>query len=76
MKKDTPEKPSRLVYAENLSAAMDRLGLTDSAVGQRVGVSRVTVWRWRTGKQEPLGDYRDQLAKVVGSTVHRLYRAS
>ncbi len=76
MKNTLSEKPSRLIYAENLSAAMDRLGLTDTVVGRRIGVSRVTVWRWRTGKQEPLGDYRDQLAKAVGSTVHRLYRAS
>ncbi len=68
------KKPSALVYAENMSAAMTKLGISDAAIGKKLGVSRVTVWRWRTGKMEPLGCYRDQVAEVLKTTVQRLYR--
>lgn len=73
---NAPQKRlSHDIFAENLETLMQKKDLSDIEVGRRIGVTRTTVWRWRKGKQEPLGTDRDALADALGVPVYRLFRA-
>lgn len=74
--KTAAKKLSHDIFADNLEELMDRQDLSDAELARRIGLSRVTIWRWRSGKQEPLGADRDALAEALGVSVARLYRAS
>ena len=41
-------------------------GLGDGAIAERMGVSRVTVWRWRPGKLMPAAGTLPRLSDVLG----------
>lgn len=45
--------PMRGAWATYALAAREGAGLSRPEMARRVGVDRVTVWRWETGKQRP-----------------------
>ncbi len=73
--KSQPKRFSHDVFKDNLVSLMQKKRFSDADLGRRIGVSRVTIWRWRSGKQEPLGTDRDALASALGVPVCRLYQA-
>lgn len=67
-------RATSVLFHSNLRRYMDALYLSDANLGILLGVSRVTVWRWRKGRREPRGDARDALAKALGVPLDHLYR--
>ena len=55
-----------LTVGERISAAMGRLGLNDSQLARRIGVSRTTIIWWKADKRQRTG------ALAVQVTVFRL----
>ncbi len=65
-----PKKPVRLFIAEWREAK----GLSQEALGGRLGVSDVTVSRWETGKRRPDLDAQAAIAEALGVEVIDLFR--
>lgn len=65
-----PKKPIRLFIAEWREAK----GLSQEALGGRLGVSDVTVSRWETGKRRPDLDAQAAIAEALGVDVIDLFR--
>lgn len=47
---------------------MDSLELTDEALGEKLRVSRNTVWRWRSGERRLYLENLDRIAEAMGLT--------
>ena len=52
--------------------AMDRLDLSQQAIADKIGVSRVTVTKWENGQTEPRGENAVKLAELFGVTPAQL----
>jgi len=50
-----------------IRSGRDRLGLTQSELAERVGVSRLTIVRWETGAMPPSNGKVEQLASTLGT---------
>ncbi len=66
-------KLSSEVLAENIHKFMRKKKISDAKLGLAMGVTRQTVWRWRTGVDEPTSPSRDTVASILGVPVHRLF---
>lgn len=65
-----PRKPIRLFIA----AWREDKGLSQEALGLRLGVSDVTVSRWETGKRRPDLDAQAAIAEALGVEPVDLFR--
>jgi len=54
--------------------ARKKAGLTMAEAAQKIGVSRVTIWMWETGKGNPLFDKLKKMAEVYGCPMADLVR--
>lgn len=66
-----PKIPLRLFLAERREEA----DLTQKEVGDRLGVSDVTISRWETGERRPDLDAQAAYAEAVGCDFVDLYRS-
>jgi transcriptional regulator with XRE-family HTH domain len=57
-----PRRPVRLFIAER----RERAGLTQVQLGDRLGVSGVTISRWETGQRRPDFDAQAAIAEALG----------
>jgi transcriptional regulator with XRE-family HTH domain len=48
-----------------LAEWLEYRGLSDQAVGDRMGIARETVWRWRVGDRRPRHELLIQLAQIL-----------
>ena len=48
--------------------------LTQSAIAEKLGISRTTVAMWETGESLPRADKLPQLAEILGCTVDELLK--
>lgn len=53
---------------KNLEALRKRRGLTQSQVGEQIGISRKTVFNWESGKTSPDSVELESAAKALGVT--------
>lgn len=65
-----PRVPTRLFLAERRNEA----GLTQKQVGERLGVSDVTISRWETGERRPDLNAQAAYAEALGVELPDLYR--
>lgn len=54
---------------EKLSILMELAGENNSSLGRKVGVSDVTIFRWRTGKARPSRKNATKLAEILNVSV-------
>jgi DNA-binding XRE family transcriptional regulator len=52
--------------AISLKAARVNAGLTQADLAEKVGVSKLTYWKWETGKSEPKYTQFKKLCEVCG----------
>jgi len=57
-----------------IRAARERLGLTQAALAQQVGVTRSAVAQWETGRAGQVGGHLAQIAAVLGLGIDHLLR--
>lgn len=55
-----------------LALARDRRGLSQAAAADSIGVTRVTLSAWETGRGEPLATDLQRLARLYGLTLDQL----
>jgi len=55
-----------------LKSYRDRHGLSQAAFGQKVGVDRITVWRWENGKRKPSPTQCELLTNITGIPARKL----
>ncbi len=60
-----------MMTPEQFSALRKRTKLTQGQFAAAVGVNRVTVWRWETGKVEPSPVMIDHVRRVTAALVER-----
>jgi transcriptional regulator with XRE-family HTH domain len=66
----------RATVAVNLDAAIDTKGLTNRALGEKIGSTEHQVWRWRHGKHMPSIETLAALAdELFDGDVSRFYVA-
>lgn len=66
--------PTKQKIARNIDLAISRAGRTNREVGDAIGATEHQVWRWRTGVNEPTGDYKVALAgELFGGDIGLLY---
>jgi len=53
-------------FAVRLRTLREKAGLTPEEVGEKLGVSFVTIYHWEQGKHFPKPDQLPQLAEIVG----------
>lgn len=54
---------------ENLQKAIDAAKETQRSLADKLGVTANTVWRWRSGKQEPDDETKKKIAQFLGVPV-------
>lgn len=52
--------------AISLKAARVNTGLTQTEMAEKLGVSRITYWKWETGKSEPKYTQFMKICEVCG----------
>lgn len=52
--------------AISLKAARVNAGLTQTELAKRLGVSKVTYWKWEAGKAEPKVTQFDRICEICG----------
>mgnify|MGYP003651543131 CR=1 FL=1 len=65
-----PKRPFRLYLAE----WREKVGISQEALGGRLGVSDVTISRWETGKRRPDLDAQAAYAEALGIEPYDLVR--
>jgi transcriptional regulator with XRE-family HTH domain len=60
--------------AETLKRLRERRGLTQAELASRIGVHRVTIATWETGRYRPSIDLLPKLAKALGIQVTELLK--
>jgi len=72
-------------FAQQLRSLREAQGLTVRALAERVGVSKVTIWKWEKGESEPRARLLAPLARALdvvpgqlagGATVARPHDAA
>lgn len=66
-----PAGRPRIIF---LGEWMDSVGLTDEALAEKLGVSRNTVWRWRSGERRLYLETLELIAEMMGMKAADLYR--
>ena len=61
-------------FLENLNALFDETGLNDSQLAKKLGVTSVTIGRWRRGDRIPAFDALDRIAAHFKVPVGSLFR--
>jgi transcriptional regulator with XRE-family HTH domain len=62
-----------MTFGKNLTAAIEKKGLTHDQVAEALDVSRVAVGQWANDKTMPRGDKILALAELLGVTPNDLY---
>jgi len=55
-----------------LKSYRDNHGLSQAALGERIGVDRITVWRWENGKRQPSPAQCKLLTEATGIPARKL----
>lgn len=61
-------------FLENLNALFDGTKLNDSQLAAKIGVTSVTIGRWRRGERIPTFDGLDKIARYFKIPVRDLFR--
>lgn len=56
----------------NIKKYRELRGMTQDELSRRVGVDRVTIANWESGKTEPKLSHALKLAEVLGTTVEKI----
>ncbi len=59
-------------FAQQLRSLREAQGLTVRALAERVGVSKVTIWKWEKGESEPRARLLAPLARALDVNPARL----
>lgn len=59
----------------NIKKCRELRGMTQDELSRRVGVDRVTIANWESGKTEPKLSQALKLAEVLETTVEKIHRA-
>ncbi|PYE52530.1 helix-turn-helix transcriptional regulator [Paenibacillus sp. FSL H8-0317] len=62
----------KISFAENLKRYREKRGLTKEELGERIGVSGVTIGYWESGRNEPRMGKVDLIARVLDITIDDL----
>ena len=60
------------MISENLASLRRHAGLTQEAVAEKIGVSRLTIAKWESGESAPDIVHADQLAELFNVTIDDL----
>lgn len=66
------EKPLNEIFAENLKLQMRIHGFSTRALGEKIGVSAMTVSNWQRGVFSPNPDMMDKICKALGVSRNEL----
>jgi transcriptional regulator with XRE-family HTH domain len=72
--KQSRDTDLRQIVAGRIKSARARAGLTLSQVGDKMGVSRITVWRWERGENAVTIEDGVRLATALGRSPGALLR--
>lgn len=67
-------REARKNFLENLNALFDRSKLNDSQLAKKLGVSSVTIGRWRRGDRVPSFEALDRISVVFRTPVRDLFK--
>lgn len=62
----------RVRFSENLKRKMKEFNLNQSALAEKIGVTRCSVSYWCNGRTIPCGEHLEKLAKILETTPTRL----
>ena len=58
-----------------LTEKLRERGLTQTEFTERVGITRITLWRWRTGRATPTSEaVRRRIAEVLGCDINDIWK--
>lgn len=67
-------KPSVGLFPKRLRQVRERIGMSQIALGERLGVSRTTIQGWERGDKSPAMERLDEIADALGCAVVELFQ--